>query len=45
MLKHLLDHRYPKAAQHFWKQWYSRAVRSRVKPLKAFAGRLKRYLV
>jgi len=43
-LKHLWDYRYPGAAQRFWKAWYSRAVRSRIEPLKRFARRLKAYL-
>lgn len=43
-LKHLWDYRYPGAALRFWKQWYSRAVRSRIEPLKRFAKRLKAYL-
>jgi transposase len=28
-------------ARRFWKQWYSRAVRSRIEPLKAFARKLR----
>ena len=43
-LKHLWDFKYPKAAERFWKQWYSRAIRSRIEPLKRFARNLKRYL-
>ena len=43
-LKHLWDYRYPAAARRFWKGWYSRAVRSRIQPLKRFAQRLKPYL-
>jgi transposase len=43
-LKHLWDYRYPKAARRFWKQWYHRAIRSRIEPLKAFARKLKPYL-
>jgi len=43
-LKHLWDYRYPKAARRFWKQWYSRAIRSRIEPLKRFALKLKPYL-
>jgi transposase len=43
-LKHLWDYRYPKAARRFWKQWYSRAIRSRIEPLKTFARKLKPYL-
>ncbi len=43
-LKHLWDYRYPGAALRFWKSWYSRAMRSRIPPLKRFARRLKDYL-
>lgn len=43
-LKHLWDYRYPKAAQRFWKQWYSHAIRSGMEPLKTFAMKLKPYL-
>ena len=43
-LKQLWKYRYAGAAYRFWKSWYSRAVRSRVKPLVAFAKRLKPYL-
>jgi transposase len=43
-LKHLWDYRYPKAARRFWKQWYHRAIRSRIEPLKVFARKLKPYL-
>lgn len=28
----------------FWQQWYHRAIRSRIEPLKAFARKLKGYL-
>lgn len=43
-LKHLWDYRYPGAAAKFWKSWYSRAIRSRIEPLKRFARKLKAYL-
>jgi transposase len=43
-LKHLWDFRYPKAALRFWKEWYGRAMRSRLFPLRKFALRLKPYL-
>lgn len=43
-LKHLWDYAYPGAALRFWKQWYSRAVRSRIEPLKRFAHNLKQRL-
>jgi transposase len=28
----------------FWKQWYNRPIRSRIKPLAKFVRRLKEYL-
>jgi transposase len=40
-LKHLWDYRYEGAALRFWKQWYDRAIRSRIEPLKRFARNLK----
>lgn len=40
-LKHLWDYTYPGAAVRFWKQWYHRAIRSRIEPLKTFARNLK----
>jgi transposase len=40
-LKHLWDYHYEGAALRFWKEWYDRAVRSRVEPLKRFARNLK----
>ena len=43
-LKHLWDYRYPGAAERFFKSWMSRAMRSRIEPLKAFARKLKEYL-
>ena len=43
-LKSLWSYHYPKAALRFWKHWYSRAVRSRIDPLKTFARKLKPYL-
>jgi transposase len=43
-LKHLWDYRYEGAALRFWKQWYQRAIRSRVEPLKRFARNLKERL-
>lgn len=43
-LKHLWDYAYPGAALRFWEQWYSRAIRSRIEPLKEFARKLKKYL-
>jgi transposase len=43
-LKHLWDYCLPGAALRFFHQWYSRAIRSRIGPLKTFARRLKTYL-
>lgn len=43
-LKHLWDYWHTGYARKFWKQWYSRAIRSQIEPLKAFARRLKEYL-
>src|SRR4029077_2429493 len=40
-LKHLWDYRYEGAALRFWKQWYARAIRSRIEPLNRFARNLK----
>lgn len=43
-LKHLWDYRYEGAARNFWGDWYRRAIRSRIEPLKKFARNLKSYL-
>jgi len=43
-LKALWAYRHSGYAVRFWQQWYQRAVRSRIEPLKAFARRLKPYL-
>lgn len=43
-LKHLWDYQRPGAALKFWNNWYSRAIRSRIEPLKRFARNLKPYL-
>jgi transposase len=43
-LKHLWDYTYTGAARRFWDQWYRRAIRSRIEPLKRFARKLKGYL-
>ncbi len=43
-LKTLWDYRHSGYAERFWKQWYDRAMRSRIEPLKAFARNLKTYL-
>lgn len=40
-LKHLWDYRRLGAALRFWNQWYARAIRSRIEPLKKFARSLK----
>jgi transposase len=41
-LKRLWDYRSPTDAQRFWEQWFRRARRSRVEPLKKFALALKK---
>jgi len=43
-LKHLWDYKYEGAATRFWEQWYDRAIRSRIEPLKQFARKLKNRL-
>ena len=43
-LKQLWQYRHAGYAHRFWRQWYNRAVRSRIKPLVTFAKRLKGYL-
>lgn len=43
-LKQLWDYRRPGIALQFWRQWYCRAIRSRIGPLKAFARKLRGYL-
>jgi transposase len=43
-LKHLWDYRYPGAALRFWKDWYQRAIRSRIEPLIEFAKAMKERL-
>ena len=43
-LKALWGYRHPGYAKQFWQQWYRRAMRSRIEPLKSFAQRLKPYL-
>jgi transposase len=43
-LKHLWEYHYPGAALRFWKEWYARAVRSRIAPLVKFAKNLKAHL-
>ena len=42
-LKHLWDYWHTGYARKFWKQWYNRAIRSRIEPLKQFARKLKEY--
>jgi transposase len=39
-LKELWGYTYSGAARRFWKEWYGRAIRSRIAPLKQFARRL-----
>ena len=43
-LKHLWEYRSRGHAMRFWKDWYSRAMRSRLEPLKRFAKKLLPYL-
>ena len=43
-LKELWAYRHVGYASRFWAQWYARAIRSRIEPLKAFARKLKGYL-
>jgi transposase len=40
-LKHLWRYSYAGAARRFFDEWYQRAVRSRIEPLKTFARNLK----
>lgn len=40
-LKSLWDYRYPRYAMDFFREWYARAIRSRIKPLKRFARQLR----
>ena len=39
-LKVLWDYRLPSDAMQFWREWYARAIRSRIEPLKRFARQL-----
>ena len=43
-LKSLWDYSYEGAARRFWDEWYDRAIRSRIAPLKKFARNLKERL-
>jgi len=43
-LKHLWGYTYPGAATRFFEDWYHRAIRSRIDPLKSFARRLREKL-
>jgi transposase len=43
-LKQLWNYSYRGAARRFWKQWYRRAIYSRIEPLKKFARNLQGYL-
>lgn len=40
-LSHLWDYVYEGSALKFWEGWYSRAVRSKIEPLKIFAMKMK----
>ncbi len=40
-LKHVWDYTYPGATTRFFAEWYHRAIRSRIDPLKRFARHLK----
>jgi transposase len=40
-LKSLWDYRYRKWAKRFFEEWYARAIRSRIEPLKRFARQLR----
>ena len=40
-LKQMWDYTYPGAATRFFTDWYHRAIRSRIEPLKTFARHLK----
>jgi transposase len=40
-LRRLWEYRYEGAARRFWKQWYSRAIRSQIPALKLFARRMQ----
>lgn len=40
-LKSLWDYSYPRYAMDFFREWYARAIRSRIKPLKRFARQLR----
>lgn len=43
-LKQLWQFKSMREARHFWRDWYHRAIHSRIEPLKLFARRLKPYL-
>ena len=40
-LKSLWDYRYPSWAMQFFREWYARAIRSRIEPLNRFARQLR----
>lgn len=40
-LGHLWRYKYEGAARRYWQDWYHRAIRSRIEPLKKFARKLK----
>jgi transposase len=43
-LKEMWFYRHVGYARQFWSQWYQRAIRSRIEPLKRFARKLRDYL-
>lgn len=43
-LKRLWDYRLPNWAMQFWREWYARAIRSKIEPLKRFARQLREKL-
>ncbi len=40
-LKSLWGYRYPRNAMDFFREWYARAIGSRIEPLKRFARQLR----
>lgn len=43
-LSHLWDYKYEAAARRFWEEWYRRAMKSRIEPLKKFAKSLEKHI-
>ena len=43
-LKQLWNYTDPDEARVFWREWYNRAIRSKIEPLKAFARKLNEYI-